>query len=87
MQKNCEQTGEVYGYRMEAYEVAANTVRVGTTTMRNWVREFETQEFINDSKRGKHSKTESPILVDLEFREEFRAHVKQTSREQGISII
>ena len=67
--------------------MAANTVRVGTTTMRNWVREFETQEFINDSKRGKHSKTESPILVDLEFREEFRAHVKQTSREQGISII
>ena len=62
MQKNCEQTGEVYGYRMEAYKVAANTVRVGTTTMRNWVREFETQEFINDSKRGNIPRLRVPFL-------------------------
>ena len=57
----------MYGQKLDAYEVAAKTVNVGTSTIRSWVIEFEAQEYIADSRRGKHSKTESPILDDLKF--------------------
>ena len=68
---------------MAAYEHTANTVGAGSSTVRAWVREFETLEYILDSRRGKHSKTDCPILDDLEFREEFKTQVRKTSREQG----
>ena len=52
--------------------------------MRAWVREFEMMEYvITDSKRGKHSKTASPILNDPDFREEFKNYVKTSSCEKG----
>ena len=73
----------MYGHKLDAYEKAANTVRVGISTVRNWVKDFEVEEYIIDSMRGKHSKTATPILDNLEFREEFKSHVRQTSREQG----
>ena len=60
-----------------------NTVRVGIRTLRNWVKDFEVEEYIIDSMRGKHSITATPILDNLDFREEFKSHVRQTSREQG----
>ena len=72
----------MYGHKLDAYEVAAKTVNVGTSTIRSWVIEFEAQEYIADSRRGKHSKTESPNLEDLKFREEFKCRVRETSREQ-----
>ena len=74
----------MYGHKLDAFKVAANTVKVGTCTVRDWVRDFELQEYIVDSRRGKHSKTESPILDNPEFREEFKAYVRQSSREQGM---
>ena len=54
------------------------------STIRAWVREFEMMEYvITDSKRGKHSKTASPILNDPDFREEFKNYVKTSSCEKG----
>ena len=60
-------------------------MKVTARTVESWVHDFETDLFIADSKRGRHSKTESPIMDNLEFREEFKQHVRQTSREQGIT--
>jgi transposase len=74
----------VYGHKLRAYDEAAETVGVAISTMRAWVREYEMMEYVVlQSKRGKHAKTPSPILDDFEFREEFKAHVKNSSREQG----
>ena len=82
-QDQLETTNTVYGHKLEAYRVAAQIVKVHTDTIREWVREFEMDKFIIDSRRGKHSKTSSPILEDLEFREQFRSHVRETARIQG----
>ena len=61
-------------------------MKVATSTVRSWVREFEMLEYVVlESRRGKHSKTPSPILNDMEFREEFKQHVRNTSRELGKS--
>ena len=75
---------ENYGHKVKAYKEAASTVGVAESTIRAWVREFEMMEYvIADSKRGKHSKTASPILNDPDFREEFKNYVKTSSCEKG----
>ena len=84
LQKLCQKTGHVYRHKLRAYEEADETVGVAISTMRAWVREYEVMEYVVlESKRGKHAKTPSPILNNFEFREEFKAHVKNSSREQG----
>ena len=40
---------------------------------------------VMESRRGKHAKTASPIF-DPEFREEFKAYVRQSSCEKGTKI-
>ena len=77
----------MYGHKIEGYKKAAKTVSVATRTVRSWVQDYEATQFIAESRRGRHSKTSSPILEDLEFREEFKEHVRQTSREQGKLVI
>ena len=85
-QKLTKTTGNVYGHRLKAYEAAAETVGVSKTSIRTWVREYETMEYVVvESRRGKHAKTASPIF-DMEFREEFRAYVRQSSCEKGTQI-
>ena len=83
IQDKYEDNGDVYGQKMRAYEHAAKIVKVGESTVRKWVQEFELMEFIVKSKRGAHAKTWCPILEDPEFREKFIQHVRQTSRIQG----
>ena len=73
----------MYGHKIKGYKKVAKTVKVGTRTVRSWVQDYEATQFIAESGRGRHSKTSSPILEDLEFREEFKEHVRQTSREPG----
>ena len=86
MKKLCKKTGHRYGHKLKAYEEAAEIVGVGTSTVRDWVREYEMMEYVVlESKRGKHAKTASPILNDFEFREEFKAYVRETSCEKGIA--
>ena len=84
LQSHCELTGRYYGQKMKAYRVSAKIVKVDEATVRKWVHEFEMMEYvILESKRGKHTKSPSPILNDLEFREEFKDYVRASSREQG----
>ena len=78
-----EDSGQVYGHKIDAYENTAQTVKVAPRTVRSWVQDFEASEFIAESRRGCHTKTTSPILEDEEFREEFKQHVRENSREQG----
>ena len=73
----------MYGHKIDAYEMAAKTVKVCTRTVRAWVQDYEATQYILQSKRGRHSKTSSPILEDLEFRERFKEHVRLNSRVQG----
>ena len=72
---------------MKAYKKAAEIVRVSRYTVRDWVRDYEMMEFvILESQRGKHSKTASPILNDMEFREEFKEYVRESSCEKGMEF-
>ena len=73
---------------MKAYEVAAEIVGVATSTVRDWVKEYEVMEYVVlESKRGRHRKTACPILNDMEFREEFKNYVRKSSCEKGIKHI
>ena len=69
-----------------ARELAASLVGVSPKTVGRWARDFETLTFVQDSQRGRHSKTTSPI-TDPKFREEFKAYVKENSRKSGKSLI
>ena len=71
---------------MTAYESAAAKVKVATSTVRRWVLDYETYEYITNSKRGKNSKVESPIVNNPVFREQFRSHVREVSRIKGCEI-
>ena len=51
-------------------------------TVLKWRSQFETQTYLEECHRGKHSKTKSPITDPL-FRDEFRAHVKIISMKKG----
>ena len=55
-------------------------------TVGTWAREFEASTYLKESKRGKHSKTPSP-MNSPEFREEFKAYVKENSRKSGTSRV
>ena len=77
-----QKKGTSHGYKMEAYKTVCEHVQVTERTIRAWVADFELMCFVRDSKRGKHSKTLSPIMNDLEFKEKFKEHVKCNSRKQ-----
>ena len=82
-----EESGHIYGHKMQAYNKAAGIVKVAPKTVRMWVQDFEASECIADSRRGRHSKTSSPIVDDPEFRELFKNYVRNNSRKQGTIII
>ena len=65
---------------------AAGLVGVSHWTIQKWANEFETTTFLVESKRGKHSKTISPIN-DEAFCAEFKDHVKENSRKRGIVLL
>ena len=79
------ENGYSYGTKVAAYADVAETVKVSERTVRSWVLDFETLEYISKSERGQHSKVDSPIMTNLEFREQFRAQVRQASRPKGKS--
>ena len=77
-----QEVGCAFGGRRKAKEHAANMVGMSKWTIAEWVRDFETHTFLVESKRGRHSKTVSPINNET-FRAEFKAHVKENSRKSG----
>ena len=60
-------------------------MKVSPRTVSKWVLDYETYEYIVKSNRGQHSKVYSPIVNDPEFRDQFRAHVREVSRVKGVS--
>jgi len=70
------------GAKQKSREHAGTLVALSQRTIAEWVRDFETTTYITESRRGKHSKTVSPIN-NPSFREEFRTHVKENSRKSG----
>ena len=82
-QSKTEETGQIHGNKYKAYKKTAKTVKVATRTVQRWVQDFEVSQFISDSKRGRHSKTSSPILDNPDFREKFKDYVRQNSRVPG----
>ena len=52
-------------------------------TVRNWVADYDTMLLVQKSQRGKHSKVDSPIMSDPEFKAEFKDFVKSNSRKNG----
>ena len=72
---------------MEAYNNAAEIVKVAPKTVRMWVQDFEASECIAESRRGRHSKTSSPIVDDPDFREMFKDYVRSNSRKQGKTFL
>ena len=82
-----EQTGNVYGHKIEAYNKTAEIVKVAPSSVRTWVQDYEVSEFIAESKRGRHSKTSSPIIDDPNFREKFKNYVRKNSREPGTLVV
>ena len=61
---------------------AAGLVGVSSRTIGQWALDFETTTYIQESKRGRHSKTKTPIN-DESFCLEFKAHVKENTRKRG----
>ena len=68
---------------MSACESAAETVQVSPRTVYTWVLDYETLETVSKSGRGQHSKVNSPIVTNPDFKEEFKAHVRECSRVKG----
>ena len=68
---------------MAAYKIVSDKVKVTEKTIRNWVGDFELVTIVRDSKRGKHSKTISPIVENPEFKAQFKDYVKTNSRKPG----
>ena len=68
---------------MAAYKLVSEKVKVTEKTIRNWVADFELMTIVRDSKRGKHSKTISPIVENPEFKDKFKDFVKTNSRKPG----
>ena len=75
--------GYSYGSRLAASTTVAQAVKVSERTVRRWVSEYETLEYISKSVRGKHSKVDCPIMTNLDLREKFKAHVREASRPKG----
>ena len=53
--------------------------------LEKWVATFEREGVIVESRRGKHSKTVSPIM-EIEFRDNFISHVRSESCKKGSYI-
>ena len=78
-----ESFGYSHGSKTEAYEKVAARLKGNVHTIQRWIKDFEALSHIRESQQGKHSKTYSPILEDEDFREEFKAHVKENSKIRG----
>ena len=78
-----ENDGQSYGCKIDAYAEIATRLNIGMKTVRMWIREFEALDYIRESQRGHHSKSYSPILQDDDFRDKFKAHIKENCRKQG----
>ena len=78
-----EQSGYSYGCKTEAYQEVAKRVKVNERTIFNWVDSYEKMLFVKKSSRGKHSKTRSPIIDNLEFKAQFEDYVKNNNRNPG----
>ena len=61
-------------------------VGVSLRTMRRWVLEYWCEEEVTQSKRGKHSKVQSPIEDDLEFRATFCEYVRSHAKPKGTFV-
>ena len=86
VQDGMAEDGSSYGLKMAAYKTVSQRVKVTEKTVRNWVSDFEMMTIVRESRRGKHSKTMSPI-VDTEFKLKFKEFVKTNSRRQGKNVL
>ena len=75
-----------YGIKMAAYRTVSERVNVTEKTVRNWVSDFEMMTIVRETRRGKHSKTMSPIVDDPEFKFKFKDYVRTNSRRRGNDI-
>ena len=73
-----------FGTRGSIFEKVSSKIHVHAQTVRDWIREFEGSNCLSESQRGKHTKTSSPILDNQEFRDEFKAYVKENSKIKGL---
>ena len=64
-------------------ERVAKKVGVSVRTMKRWVLEYWSEEEVKKSRRGKHSKCESPI-DDVEFRASFCQYVRSHAKPKGV---
>ena len=78
-----QEIGSHVGGKQKSREHSATLLGLSTRTVGDWVRDFEVTTYIVDSRRGKHSKTLTPIN-NPGFRQEFKDHVKQNSRKSGL---
>ena len=76
--------GTSYGFKMAAYQTVSDRIKVTEKTVRTWVKDFDMMMVVRESKRGKHSKTMSPIMNDPDFKAQFKEYVKSNSRKQGL---
>ena len=79
-QDGIKSTGYSYGCRVEAISKVANLVKVNCSTVHNWIHDYEALSYIQESRRGHHSKESSPILYDTDFRDQFFAHMREASK-------
>ena len=77
-----EHSGECSRIKGPSRDHAAGLVGVSSRTIGQWALDFETTTYIQESKRGRHSKTKTPINDEL-FCYEFKAHVKENTRKRG----
>lgn len=66
-------------------ERVAKKVGVSVRTMKRWVLEYWSEEEVKKSRRGKHSKCESPI-DDVEFRASFCQYVRSHAKPKGVFL-
>ena len=78
-----DQTGYSYGAKIAACKEVSKRVKLSEKTVRNCVADYDTMLLVKKSMRGKHSKVDSPIMDDLEFKAQFKEFVKISSRKQG----
>ena len=75
-----DQWGTSHGSKMATFKTVSEKVKVTERTVRRWVEDFELVSFVRDSKRGRHSKTVSP-MENPEFKPMFKDYVKLNSRK------
>ena len=68
--------------RRNALQEVAETVGVRERTLDRWIKDFQATEELTQNRRGKHSKTRSPI-EDSVFREDFCRYVRENAKVQG----